>query len=77
MARLSAVGTRDDAGFSAAREHGTYIRGIGRQVFARNWRGDWVCQVMHNFSVPVGPDDDLKRARFVDEVLRRRNAKKA
>lgn len=50
----------------------TYLSGIGRTCWARNWRGDWVCQVMHNFAVPVGPDDDLKRARFVDEILSKR-----
>lgn len=51
--------------------HGTMVRGIGRIVWARNWRGDWVRQVMHQIHAPVGMEDDLKRARFVDDVLKR------
>lgn len=51
--------------------HGTMVRGIGRIVWARNWKGDWVRQVMHQVHAPVGQDDDIQRARFVDKVLKR------
>ena len=48
-----------------------YLFGLGRTCWAQNWRGDWVQQVMHRIPAPVGQDDDIQRARFVDGVVKR------
>lgn len=50
--------------------HGTYVPGVGRQVWAQNWRGDWVCQVMHHISAPYGAEDE-ERAAWVDKIVKR------
>ena len=56
--------------------HGVYIPCSGRHVWAQNWQGAWVCQVMHNLAAPVSEDeDDIERARYVDEILARREIK--
>ena len=49
----------------------TYLSGLGLVCYAQNYRGDWVRQVKHRISAPVGTEDDIQRARFVDKVLKR------
>jgi hypothetical protein len=48
------------------------VRGMGRVIWARNARGDWIKQVMHRTPVPIGPDDRCAEScAFIDGLLRK------